>query len=67
VVTRLNINVSDETAQLLKEMADHGETSVTEIVRRAVAVYKYIEEGARQGKDIQIVGSNDVTTVAIVR
>jgi predicted transcriptional regulator len=67
MATRLNINVSDETAQLLKEMAERGETSVTEIVRRAVGVYKYVEDGARQGKDIQIVGPNDVTTIAIVR
>jgi hypothetical protein len=67
MATRLNINVSDETAQLLREMAARGDTSVTEIVRRAVGVYKYIEDGARHGKDIQIVGPNDITTLAIVR
>jgi predicted transcriptional regulator len=66
-VTRLNINVSDETAQLLRQMADRGDTSVTEIVRRAVAVYKYFEDAASEGKDVRIVGTDEITTLAIVR
>lgn len=67
MATRLNINVSDDTAQLLKDMASRNGTSVTEIVRRAVGVYKYIDDGTRNGKDVQIVGDDDVTTLAIIR
>lgn len=67
MTTRLSVNINDETAQALKELATRRGTSVTEIVRRAVAVYKFVEDEVGQGKTLQLVDKNDrVTTVAMV-
>ena len=43
-VTRLNINISRETAEALRALAKDENTSVTNVVRRAVAVYKFLED-----------------------
>lgn len=68
MTTRLSVNINDETAAALKDLADRRDTSVTEIVRRAVAVYKFVEdEVGQKGKTLQLVDENDrVTTVAMV-
>lgn len=62
--TRLNININDETANTLKDLAQDRGTSVTEIVRRAVSVYAYVEDQlSDRSKELQIFDrSNDETT-----
>jgi predicted DNA-binding helix-hairpin-helix protein len=68
VTTRLSVNINDETAEALKELAARRGTTVTEVVRRAVSVYKFVEdEVGDKGKTMQLVDENDrVTTVAMV-
>lgn len=68
MATRLSVNINDETAEALRELADRKGTSVTEIVRRAVSVYKFVEdEVGTNGKQLQLVGRNDqVTQVAMI-
>lgn len=68
MATRLSVNVNDETADALKQLAKENGTSVTEIVRRAVSVYKFVEdEVGHKGKTLQLVDDKDrVTTVAMV-
>jgi len=64
---RLSINISEDTALALKTLANEHETSVTDIVRRAVAVYDYIETQTKDDKRLQLVDKNNhVTTVALV-
>lgn len=41
-ITRLNINVNAEVAEFLREAAEREGHSITEVVRRAVSVYKFI-------------------------
>jgi hypothetical protein len=67
VATRLNINVSDQTAKLLRELADRNETSVTEVVRRAVSVYKYFEDADLEGKEVKLVGADASETIRMIR
>lgn len=69
MAVRLSVNINDETEQALKELAERRGTTVTEIVRRAVSVYKFVEdEVGRDGKALQIVDrQNDtVTSVAMI-
>lgn len=68
MTTRLSVNINDETAAALKELAARRDTSVTEIVRRAVAVYKFVEDEVGQGgKSLQLIDANDnVTAVHMV-
>lgn len=54
-VTRLNINISIETAEALRELAAAENTSITNVVRRAVNVYKFLDEQmSGSGKELQI-------------
>lgn len=41
--TRLSVNINDATRDALLELADKNETTVTDIVRRAVSLLKFIE------------------------
>jgi hypothetical protein len=50
---RLNVNLNAETANALKQIAEERQISVTEAVRRAVAVYDYIDSESRKGRRIQ--------------
>jgi hypothetical protein len=54
-IVRLNINVSGETADDLRRLAAERGTSVTEIVRRAVAVFAYLEAERAEGRQIQTI------------
>ena len=42
MTVRLSVNVNDETQHALEDLAERKNTTVTEIVRRAVSVYKFI-------------------------
>jgi predicted transcriptional regulator len=66
--TRLSININDETAAALQELAKKRGVSVTEIVRRAVSVYKFVEDEVSDGdKTLQLVDNQDrVTQLAIL-
>lgn len=64
---RLNVNVNDETARALRAMAEEESTSVTEVVRRAVSVYKFFDDAREHGKSVQLVDrENNVTSVEFV-
>jgi predicted transcriptional regulator len=67
MTTRLSVNINDETADALKELAKDRGTSVTDIVRRAVAIYKFVEDETGSGKSLQLVDDDDrVTKVAVL-
>jgi predicted transcriptional regulator len=69
MAARLNVNVNDETAQALREIADRRDLSVTEVVRRAVSVYKFVEDEVfENGKTLQLIDpeKETVTSVALV-
>jgi hypothetical protein len=56
--TRLNININSEThAALLHQPAD---VTITEAVRRAVALYKLLTDAVEDGSRIQLVKGCDV-------
>lgn len=64
---RLSVNINDETAQALKEMAARRQTTVTEIIRRAVSMYKFVEdEVTENGKSLQLASPDEVTTILMV-
>lgn len=67
MTTRLNVNINDETAVALKQLAERRQTTVTEIVRRAVSVYKFIEDEVVDGdKTLKLVASGGAETVISV-
>lgn len=67
---RLNVNINDETATALQDLARRQGVSVTEIVRRAIGTYNFIQEEleGQPGKSLQIVNesSNERTKLALL-
>ena len=67
MTTRLNVNINDETAAALKGLAERRQTTVTEIVRRAVSVYKFVEDEVVDGdRTLKLVGRGGESTVSMV-
>ena len=67
MATRLHVNVNDETAAALRGLAAKRQTSVTEIVRRAVSVYKFVEDEVVDGdKTLKLVRPDGAETVVTV-
>lgn len=62
---RLSVNINDETRAALEELSTRRQVTVTETVRRAVSVYKFIEDQVRDGKSLQLAGPDDITDVKL--
>lgn len=56
---RLNVNLNRETADALKEIASAQGISMTEAVRRAVAVLKFVTDEQRDGRKIQTMNADN--------
>lgn len=67
-VKRLNVNINDETAAALKDLAQRQGMSVTEVVRRAAGVYKFLNDELGDGHTLQLVDNKtkERTTIAIL-
>ncbi|ADX75271.1 Ribbon-helix-helix protein, copG family (plasmid) [Pseudarthrobacter phenanthrenivorans Sphe3] len=52
-LVRLNINLTKESAAALKKLAEEQGISVTEAVRRAIAVLNFVQEERKEGRKIQ--------------
>jgi predicted transcriptional regulator len=64
MTTRLSVNINDETAEALKSLAARRQTTVTEIVRRAVSVYKFVEDEVVDGdKTLKLVAPHGGETI----
>jgi hypothetical protein len=62
---RLSVNVSPATAKMLREIAAAKSTTVTEVIRRAVAVLKLLEDEQNEGAEVHLVRKAD-NTVRVV-
>lgn len=65
-LTRLSVNMNAETAAALKYLAARQGVSQTEIIRRAVALMKFIDDEQRLGRKLQTTDSNDHNTRELV-
>lgn len=65
---RLSVNINDETAEALRALSDRRDVSITEIVRRAVSVYKFIDDRTQEGRRISTTDKSgkDVEFLAIL-
>lgn len=54
-VVRLSVNLNEETADALKKLAADKGITITEVMRRAVAVTKFLYDEQDKGKTIQVV------------
>ena len=50
IMARLTVQFPEETTRVLEELSEKEEVSKTEIIRRALSVYKYLENETRDGR-----------------
>lgn len=65
-MTRLSVNINHECADALNDLAKRRQTTVTEIIRRAISVYKYLDDAQRDGKSIQLRDDTHITTCELL-
>ena len=59
-MSNLTIQLGDKTNQLLEQLATEKSTTKTEIIRRALAMYKYLDDETRDGdKRVSITSVKD--------
>ena len=66
MTVRLSININDETTRDLKEMAERNNTTVTDIVRRAVSVYYFVVNETDKEKELRIVDDEYILVVELL-
>lgn len=64
--TRLTININSETLAAIKAVAEQRGISYTETIRRAVAVYKLVEDELAKGHTIQIKDGKNLREVILI-
>jgi len=58
-IVRLNVNINAETAEALKALAEAKGISVTEAIRRAISVYKFVEDEVQIGRKVRTMDTSD--------
>lgn len=54
MTTKMSLNVNEETRDFLVKARDEEGRTITEIIRRAVSIYKFFVEAKASGKTILI-------------
>jgi hypothetical protein len=52
---RLSVNLSIETAEVFKSLIERKGLSITEGIRRAIAVWKFLEDEKSRGNEIAVI------------
>jgi hypothetical protein len=52
---RLSVNLSNETAQTFRALIRHRGLSITEGIRRAIAVWKFVEDETSKGNQLAVI------------
>jgi hypothetical protein len=66
-MARLTVQFPEQTSEVLAELSDREQVSKTEVLRRALALYKYLEQETRDGKrKVAIADENDNVVKEIV-
>lgn len=64
---RLSVNLSEEAAKVLRELAERRGISITEAIRRAIAVWRFFEEATDKGETIQVTDGKTVRELVPLR
>lgn len=66
-MARLSVNINEETEAALRDLQDKRGMTITELIRRAVSVYSYLEKETREdGKTLQLKSGKTVTNLALL-
>ena len=62
-LVRLSVNLGPETADVLKEYAARKGISVTEAVRRAIGILKFVDDAQERGASLNVEEAGTVKEV----
>lgn len=66
-MARLTVQFPDPTSEILAELSARDQVTKTEILKRAIALYRYLEKETRDGKrKVAITDENDKVVKEIV-
>lgn len=65
-LVRLNVNMNEKTARELREISEGERLSITEVVRRAIALYRYIRTETKHGRVLVITDKDGTNRSEIV-
>jgi Ribbon-helix-helix protein, copG family len=51
---KISVNLSDEILDSIREIASRDNVTMTEALRRAISVYKFLDDAQRAGKSILV-------------
>lgn len=64
--TKLTVNLTEEIVDVLRELAQRDGTTMTEILRRAIAVQKYLADEQADGKKVIIEDPDNNTSRQLI-
>lgn len=65
-MTKISMNLSDEILEAAREMAQRDGLTVTEVTRRAISTWKFLDDAQRDGKSILLRDSDHGETERII-
>ena len=65
-LVRLSINLSIEAVETLKELVDRKGVTITEGIRRAIVVWKFVEDETSRGNQIAVIQKDETVRKVII-
>lgn len=65
-MVRLNLTISDDLAKALDQMATKGQTSKSEVLRKALTLFEVARDGVAEGGSLALVDADNKVTTRIV-
>jgi hypothetical protein len=65
-LVRLSINLSIETVEAFKELVDRKGVTITEGIRRAIVVWKFVEDETSRGNQIAVIQKDETVRKVLI-
>jgi hypothetical protein len=65
-LVRLSINLSIETAETLKALVDRKGVTITEGIRRAIIVWRFVEDETSRGNQIAVIEKDETVRKVLI-
>ncbi len=63
---RLSVNLSIETAEIFKSLIERKGLSISEGIRRAIAVWKFLEDEQSRGNQVAVIEPDDTVRKVVL-
>jgi hypothetical protein len=65
-LVRLSINLSFETSEILKALADRKGITITEGIRRAIAIWEFVEGEIARGNQMAVIEKDETVRKVLI-